>query len=68
VISCSCIFEKQIEELARKRGQQIIGIYAANETDQDGYDLTLWPKIVAEKVGEQLSDSMSPTVFMVRAR
>jgi hypothetical protein len=64
-----CFFiAQQIEELARKRGQQIIGIYAANESDQDGHDLTLWPKIVAEKVGEQLGDSMLPTVFMVRAR
>jgi hypothetical protein len=63
-----CFFiAQQIEELARKRGQQIVGIYAANESDQDGHDLTLWPKIVAEKVGEQLGDSMSPTVFMVRA-
>ena len=58
-------FCAQIEELAIQRKLKIMGVYAGNELDSDGCELTAWPRLLGDKVAEQGATG-APLVFMVR--
>ncbi len=48
----------QVEEYAKSRQLQLLGIYAANEFDVQGADFMSWPAMIAGKISENNSTAL----------